>query len=413
MTVRTVVVTTGRADYGLLYPLLTRLAADDRFELSIIATGSHLHAEQGNTVDDIIDDGFEVTYRIALPAEGDDRLATAHATGAGISRVADALCDIAPDVVVILGDRFEAFAAASAAAILAVPVAHIHGGELTFGSLDDAFRHAITKLSTLHFASTEEYRRRIIQMGESPSAVFRVGALAVDNVMETALEEAEKPTGARGAICDSSTLLVTFHPLTRGGDSAGELQELLTALDALPAFRVLFTAPNVDAGGRALRTQIESWVEANSERSQLVPALGWRGYLSAARSCAAVVGNSSSGLIEVPALRVASVDIGGRQAGRIHPPSVVHAEPDSASIKQAIEFATSAAHRAFAANAPNPYGDGHAAERIVEVLADRSLRERVIATGFTDLDFDLSEQRAPAGRSNCGRSPHPGEEPAL
>jgi len=385
MTVNVAVITIGRSDYGLLHPLVTRLNVDARFGLRLIATGSHLLPEQGMTVNEISKDGFEVLREVVLPYEGDSRLSTAHGTGAAITLLADALDETRTDVVVILGDRFETFAAAAAAVILDVPVAHIHGGELTQGSIDDAFRHAITKMATLHFAAAEEYRRRIIQMGEMPRSVFNVGALAVDNVLGTVLLDEGEFLKTYGVVCDSRTLLVTFHPVTRG-DSVRELQELLNALDAMPAYRVLFTAPNVDAGGRELYAIVQEWAKRRSERADLVQALGWRGYLSAARNAAAVVGNSSSGVIEVPALGVPSVDVGARQAGRIHPSSVVRAEADAGSISAALVRALSPEHRAAAAEAPNPYGDGHAAERIAEVLADTELLQRVRHATFSDLE---------------------------
>lgn len=388
MSIHIAVVTTGRADYGLLHPLLTLLAKDSRFELSLIVTGSHLVADQGLTVNEIARDGFDVFRSVALPEGEDSRLATARAVGEGVSLLASAIDESRADIVVVLGDRFEAFAAASASAILGVPVAHIDGGELTLGSLDDAFRHAITKLSTLHFTSADEYRRRVIQMGEPPFTVFNVGALAVDNVRTAELLDEAAFESTYGMTCDSSTLLVTFHPVTRGGDSLAELRDLLNALDLLPDFRVLFTAPNVDAGGRSVRAALDEWVSDHSDRAKLVPSLGWLGYLSAARNSAAVVGNSSSGVIEVPALGVPSVDIGTRQQGRIHPASVVHADSDVASIVRAVERATAPEHRERAAGAFNPYGDGHAAEKIVEALADAELLDRARNAHFVDLDFE-------------------------
>lgn len=385
MSIRVAVVTTGRADYGLLHPLLTLLDADERFDLKIIATGSHLRASQGHTVDEIEADGFTVFRPVPLP-EGDDPLSVARAMGRAVSLLAEAIAAADAGLVVILGDRFEAFAAAAASVTLGVPIAHIHGGELTYGSIDDAFRHAITKMATLHFASADEYRRRILQMGEQPFAAFDVGALAVDNVRNTELMDAQALAAAFGVTCDPSTLLVTFHPITRAPDSDAQLAELLKALDELTEFRVLFTAPNVDAGGEVLRSMIEEWVGRNSGRAQLVAALGWRGYLSAASICAAVVGNSSSGVIEVPALGVPSVDIGDRQAGRVHPESVIHAEQDNNSIATAVRQAASREQRALSATAPNPYGNGHAAERIADALADPSLLERARRAKFTDLD---------------------------
>lgn len=385
MSTRVAVVTTSRADYGLLHPLMARLVSDARFELQVIVTGSHLSDEHGMTVTEIEADGMPVAARIALPAGDDSRLATALATSEAVSGIARALSELRPDVVVVLGDRFETLAAAVAALILDIPLGHIHGGEVTLGSLDDPFRHAITKMATLHFASTEVYRKRIVQMGASPDAVFNVGALAVDNVATTKLLSPEEFAEKFGVVCDSETLLVTFHPVTRGGDSLAEQGELLAALDALPQFRVLFTAPNADAGGRALAAQLQTFIAENPERRALVTSLGRVGYLSAVHNSAAVVGNSSSGLIEVPAARVPSVDIGARQDGRVRPESVVHCAADAESIKAAIEQATSPEHRAFVASAQNPYGDGHTAERIAEVLADRPLIDRVRRASFHDI----------------------------
>jgi UDP-hydrolysing UDP-N-acetyl-D-glucosamine 2-epimerase len=387
VTVSIAAVTTGRADYGLLHPLLALLVEDNRFDLHLIVTGSHLREDQGMTVGEIESDGLPVFRRASLPSEGDDALSVARAMGAGVSLLAEAIEASGADILVVLGDRYEAFAAASAAVVLGVPVAHIHGGELTLGSIDDAFRHAITKLSALHFASTEEHRRRIVQMGEPGFAVFNVGALAVDNVRCADLLSEEAFEQAYGFGCGPDTLLVTFHPVTRGGDSLGELRELLDALESIPELRVLFTAPNVDAGGGALRDALEAWVQSHPARARLVTALGWRGYLSAARNCAAVAGNSSSGLIEVPALGVPSVDVGTRQAGRSRPQSVVHAAADAKSIEAAIRQALLPSHGQQAAVASNPYGDGRSAERIAEALADRQLLHRARLARFVDLDF--------------------------
>ena len=387
MSIQVAVVTTSRADYGLLYPLLVRLRDDERFELTLIATGSHLREDLGYTLEEIEADGFRVFARVALPHEGDSRLETAHATGAGLSLLADALAEASPDVLVVLGDRYEAFAAAAAALIVDIPVAHIHGGELTFGSLDDPMRHAITKMATVHFASAEVYQHRIVQMGEPGWSVFNVGALAVDNVIDTKLLTPGQFAEQFGVACDADTLLVTYHPVTRGGDWRPELDGFLAALDQLAEFRVLITAPNADAGGREIAAALTSWVAANSERAAIVASLGRVGYLSAARNCAAVVGNSSSGLIEVPALHVPSVDIGLRQEGRLRPASVVHCESDTGSIVEAVRTATSAEHRELARTAPNPYGDGGTAGKIVAVLADADLKRWASEARFVDLEF--------------------------
>ncbi|MDO8848028.1 MAG: UDP-N-acetylglucosamine 2-epimerase [Coriobacteriia bacterium] len=393
MSIRVTLVTTSRADYGLLYPLMMRLRSDARFALSVVVTGAHLAEEHGLTVREVEADGMPISHRVVLPAGDDSRGATARAIGAAVPALAAAFEESVPDLVVLLGDRFETFSAATAALVLDVPIAHIHGGEVTLGSLDDPFRHAITKMSTLHFTAAEEYRRRVVQMGAPGFAVFNTGALAVDNVVGTEFLTPEVFAGSFGVVCDETTLLLTFHPVTRLGDSTAEADELLRALDSLPRFRALFTTPNADAGGRALLARLEAFRDAHPGRVDIVTSLGRVGYLSAAKNAAAVVGNSSSGLIEVPALGVPSVDIGTRQAGRVRPESVIHADPDAASIAAAIERATSPEHRAFARTAPNPYGDGHAAERMAELLADRALVARAREAGFSDLEFEGPHDR--------------------
>lgn len=387
MSRRIAVVTTSRADYGLLHPLLVRLAGDARFDLQLIVTGAHLAEAHGLTVNEIEADGMPISHRVPLPAGDDSRLSTARAIGVAVPGLASAIDEITPDVLVVLGDRFETFSAATAALVLDVPIAHIHGGEVTLGSLDDPFRHAITKMATLHFAAADVYRDRIVQMGAPAFAVFNTGALAVDNVLGTELLGPDAFHERFGVVCDAGTLLLTFHPVTRAGDSMAEMDELLTALEGVPEFRLLFTAPNADAGGRALAERLEAFRVKHPERVQLVTSLGRVGYLSAARNSAAVVGNSSSGLIEVPALGVPSVDIGVRQSGRVRPASVVHSGPDATSIAGAIRTAASREHRVLAAAAPNPYGDGHAADKMAELLADASLVARAREAGFGDLQF--------------------------
>jgi UDP-hydrolysing UDP-N-acetyl-D-glucosamine 2-epimerase len=386
MSIHVAVVTGSRADYGLLYPLLRLLRDDQRFELSIIVTGAHLDEGQGMTVAEIERDAMPVAARVVLPLEDGTRLGVARALGAAIQGIATELERITPEVLVLLGDRYEILAAAAAAAILQVPIAHIHGGELTYGAIDDAFRHAITKMSSLHFASTARYAHRIIQMGEDQRTVFDVGALAADNVISVPPISADEFLDRYGVSCGPDTLLVTFHPASAGTDSQHQLGELLRALDELPALRVLFTGSNADAEGHELTRIVRECADAHPERASFVVSLGRQGYLSAVRNAAAVVGNSSSGVIEVPVLGVPSVDIGDRQAGRIRPDSVVHVEPNADAIKQGIERVVSDDFRAAAAASANPYGDGHTAERIADVLADRHLLESLVPKKFHDLD---------------------------
>ena len=384
---RVAVFTGSRADYGLLRPLLRLLRVDDRFELRLIVTGAHLDEAHGMTVREIEAEGMPISARVPLPLDDDSLSGVARAMGAAVGGVADALEEWTPDVLVVLGDRYEAFAAAAAATVLRVPIAHIHGGELTYGAIDDAFRHSITKMADLHFTATREYRRRVIQMGADPSTVHDVGALAADNALaapDLSPDEFEERYHVR---CDRDTLLVTFHPASAGGDSADHLRALLEALDRLADFHVLFTGSNADAEGSVLTAMVRDYVAAHGDRAAFVVSLGHDGYMAAVRNAAAVVGNSSSGIIEVPILGVPSVDIGDRQAGRLRPASVIHVEPTAGAIIPAVLQATSEEFRSLAAGSGNPYGDGHTAERIVKVLADSGGLAAARTASFFDIDF--------------------------
>lgn len=386
MSARVAVVTGSRSEYGLFHPLLTALKDAGACEPRLIVTGAHLDERYGLTVREIEEDGFAIAARVPIPLD-DSGLGVARATGIAVTGIAEALSEDSPDIVLILGDRYEALAAATAAMLLRIPIAHLHGGELTEGAIDDSIRHAITKMASLHFVSTEEYRRRVIQMGEDPAAVFTVGALGVDNALSTSLLDREGVTGATGLTFDRPTALVTFHPITHAADSGiAQVDALLGALDDHPELDVLFTLPNADEGNRAIRDRIESWVAHNADRTRAHPSLGRVGYLSALALCDVVVGNSSSGVIEAPSFGKPVVDIGDRQAGRVRAESVRHCEPDRDAIAVAIERALTPDERTKAATAHNPYGDGHAAQRIAGVLRD------AVATGvssrkrFHDID---------------------------
>lgn len=363
------VVTGSRADYGLLAPLLRRLEATPGFDTGLLVTGAHLSMSHGRTASEIAADGFRVDAEIALSLDDDTAVGTSAAFAAAVTGVAAALARLCPDLVVVLGDRYEILAAAVASQIARVPVAHLHGGECTLGAVDDTFRHAVTKLSLLHFVSTKEYRDRVIRMGEDPERVHCVGALGLDNIRKlaplsrTELEERlEFDLGER-------YLAVTFHPVTLESDSLAQNRSLLDALNAHSDLRCVFTRPNADTGNLELAALVERWVAKRPARATLVTSLGSRAYLSLVREAAAVVGNSSSGILEAPALGVPVVDIGSRQWGRIRPPSVIHCPPDRDAIASAIAEAISPEWRALAAHASTPYGDGHAAERIVAVLS--------------------------------------------
>jgi UDP-hydrolysing UDP-N-acetyl-D-glucosamine 2-epimerase len=346
----------------------------------------HLSEHYGMTVRLIEEDGFRVDARVEMLPENDTPLAVARATGVGTTRIAEVLDDLEPDLVVILGDRFEALAAATAAFLMRIPVAHVHGGEITLGALDDGLRHAITKMSLLHFASTEEYAQRIVQMGEKPANVFMVGALGIDNVRSIVTLDRSTLEAEIGIPAAANIILATYHPVTLGedGGSAREFAELLAALEDTDRF-VVFTRPNADAGNAAINRMLDEWVAARPDARAAFSALGHQRYLSLASSADLVIGNSSSGIIEVPALGTPVVDIGSRQAGRVVPVAVVHSEPDRASIQHAIETAMSPAHRAAISSSANPYGDGHAAERIVQVLREADISRAALRKGFHDL----------------------------
>lgn len=351
---RICIVTTTRADWGLLCPLARRLQADSRCELSVVAGNMHLDPRYGMTVNEIEADGFRVAARVPLTPADDTPAATAMACGDFLSGIAGAFAQIRPDIVVILGDRFEMLPVATAATVMSITIAHIAGGEITEGAIDDNVRHALTKLSFLHFTATDEYRRRVIQMGEEPWRVIDTGALGVYNMLNERLMDKEALEASVGMEFTPGTLLVTLHPATRDTvDAATRCRALLDALDRFPASKVLFTHPNNDPEGRVIIAMTEEYARRNPERVTVVPSLGRVRYLSALRQVSAVVGNSSSGLVEVPAAGIPTVDIGIRQQGRTAGPSVIHCEADADSIAAAIARALSG--DCPSAPADNPY----------------------------------------------------------
>jgi len=383
---RVCIVTGSRAEYGLFRPLLRALSSDPAFEPYVVVTGQHLAERFGLTVREVEADPWRIGARVEIPLEDDTEAGMTRATATALTGFADAFAAERPDLVVVLGDRFETFAVATAAFLARIPIAHLHGGELTFGALDDGMRHAITKLATLHFTSTEEYARRVINMGEDPARVHVVGAIGLDNVLAESRCSREELETETGFTFGEKSALVTFHPATVDGDAAqGQTIELTGALSRLVGYHVLVTHPNADAHGRAVADVLTAWVAEDAECRTFVESLGVRRYLSVVREVDVVVGNSSSGLIEVPSLGTPTVDIGDRQEGRVRPASVVHCEPMADEIVSAIKQATSPE---FASNLvlSNPYGDGRTAPRIVEELrvwleGDRSIKKRFYEGG--------------------------------
>lgn len=386
MSRRVCVVTGSRAEYGLLYWLLKEIEAHPALTLQLVATGMHLSPEFGLTVRDIEKDGFRVDRKVENLLSSDSASGISKSIGLGVIGFADAFEQLRPEIVVLLGDRFEIFAAAQAALVANIPIAHLHGGETTEGAIDEAFRHAITKMAHLHFTAAEEYRQRVLQMGEAPERVFNFGAAAIDNLKRLQLlprAELEQSIGRKLA---SKNLLVTFHPATMEPDAAqGQFEELLKALDRVPEVQLLFTMPNADAGGRALIALVNDYVSRNPDRAAAYTSLGQLRYLSLMRQVDGVVGNSSSGIIEAPFLRTGTVNIGDRQKGRVRAASVIDCDTQADAIAQAIETLLSPQFQSVIKAGASPYGDEPVAARIAQVLADTSL-EGILKKSFHGFD---------------------------
>ena len=367
------VITGTRADWGLLSPAARLLRDTPGVRLSVVATNMHLSQRHGHTVDGIIAEGFDVTHRVAVPEGADDSGAgRAHAAAVCLAGVADALAELLPDTAVILGDRFEALASAQAAVLTAVPVTHLHGGETSRGAVDDSMRHAITKLASLHLCATDDARQRIIQMGEQPDSVITVGAPGVYNALKMPkmpLDELRRSLGGFD-IDPERTLLVTYHPETndRAASPAQRFEALLQALDRFDGCNIILTGTNNDAGANGIRSLAAEYAAANPERVLGVESLGARRYLSTMARCAAVVGNSSSGIIEAPSMRVPTVDIGGRQAGRQCADSVIHCAAGANDIAEAIAEALTPEARMRAATVANPYYRPETPHAIVDAI---------------------------------------------
>lgn len=370
---RKIAVFTGtRAEYGLLYWLLKDIKTDPDLELQLIVSAMHLSPEFGMTYQQIEADGFAITEKVEMLLSSDSAVGTAKSIGLGVIGFADALARIKPDVLIILGDRFEALAVAQAAMILRIPIAHIHGGEITEGAYDDAIRHAITKLSLLHFTSTETHRNRVIQLGESPSRVHNVGAVGLDHLARSDLMSVSALATSLSFKLEQPYVLVTYHPVTLASEPAEEsFLNLLAALDEYPEFQVILTYPNADDGGRVIIPKLEAYAKKQSQRVLAIPSLGQLRYLSAVKHAAVVVGNSSSGIIEVPSFKVPTVNIGERQRGRLAAKSVFSCAADTGSIVSTL----SSALDADLSQVPNPYSKGNASGAILEQLKLADLTE--------------------------------------
>lgn len=363
------VVTGTRAEYGLLRPLLTVLARDVDICLQLVVTGAHLSPEFGKTEETIRADGFADFERLEMLLSSDTPIGMAKSTGIAVIGFSDLFSRLAPDVVVVLGDRYEMLAAAQAAMLLRIGIAHIHGGEITEGAVDDSIRHAVTKMANIHFVSEEEHKRRVLQMGEEPHRVHLVGALGWDAILGTDFLPLRALGRALSFSLKKGFFLFTYHPETRGEEgSLSPLENILSALDAFPAHQVLMTKANSDAGGRAINRRLEQYAQEHSDRCVLFASLGTLRYLSAIRECALLIGNSSSALIEAPILGTPAVNIGNRQKGRHRYGNVIEATTDRKDIERGICEALSPSFQKMCKNTVIPLADGHVAKRIACIL---------------------------------------------
>ena len=378
------VVTGTRAEYGLLKRLISLICESPSLELQLIATGTHLSKKHGETRKEIEADGYIIDREIDLNLIADSPLALSNSTALGVKGFANAFDSLRPELILVLGDRFEILSAVIAAMFARIPIAHIHGGELTEGAIDDAIRHSVTKFSHLHFVGSEEYRQRVVQLGENPNTVFNVGGLGVDAIKHTDLIAKPELESSLGIKFRTKNLLITFHPVTLEKEtSLRQTKEMLNALSGIEDACLIFTMPNADTDNLAIFDQINKFVD-NHDNAYAFPSLGQLRYLSCLAQVDAVVGNSSSGLLEAPSFKIPTVNIGDRQNGRMRCESIIDCKPTSTDIRRAIDTAYSAGFRASTLKVVNPYGAGGAPERIVEIL-DQVNFDDLVQKSFYDL----------------------------
>ena len=373
MSRRVCIVTGTRAEYGLLRWVMHGVQKAPGLQLQLLATGMHLSPEFGLTYREIEADSFQIDAKVEMLVSADTATGTAKSMGLGLIGFGDAFARLQPDLIVLLGDRFEVFAAAAAALVAGIPVAHLHGGETTEGAFDESIRHAVTKMSHLHFVAADAYRQRVIQLGEQPERVFLVGGLGIDAIQHTVLLDRAALEASMGVVLGAKNLLITFHPVTLEQQSSEhQMAELLAALGTLQDTRLIFTMPNADNGSRALGQMVADFVASHPQACAFA-SLGQLRYLSCLKLVDGVVGNSSSGLAEAPSLGVGTINIGDRQLGRLKASSVIDCLPQRQAIIDAVQTLYSPAFRQTVQHTVNPYGQGGASEKIVRVLQDHPL----------------------------------------
>ncbi|MGF7059794.1 UDP-N-acetylglucosamine 2-epimerase [Brassicibacter mesophilus] len=380
------VITGTRAEYGLLRPLIKRINEDKELKLQLIATGMHLSPEFGLTFKEIEADEFIIDEKVEVLLSSDTPVGISKSMGLAMIGFADAFERLKPDMIVVLGDRYEIFSAVSAASVARIPIAHLHGGETTEGAFDEAFRHSITKMSYLHFTSTEAYRERVIQLGESPDRVFNVGAIGIESIKELKLldkNELEKDINFKFG---EKTALVTFHPVTfENSTSKNQFQELLNALDRFADLKIIFTKANSDTDGRIINSMIDDYVKKHETKAIAFTSMGQLRYLSAMKYVDLVMGNSSSGIIEAPSFRVPVINIGDRQKGRIQGETIINSEPLENEIQKSIELGLSNNFKEKVKNSKNLYGEGEVSEKVLYILKKYLIKKIELKKKFYDL----------------------------
>ena len=384
------IVTGTRAEYGLLKPVIDKVYHSDLLELQLVVTGMHLSTEFGLTYKEIEEDGYPITSKVEMLLGSDTPVGITKSMGVAMIGFADCFDQNKPDIVVILGDRYEMLAAASAAMIARIPIAHIHDGELTEGIIDEAIRHSITKMSHIHFTTVEEYRKRVIQLGESPSTVYNLGALGVENAKKVNLLPKEELENMIGFQFHFPTIMVTYHPVTLEKTFAQkQFEEILDVIDRHKEISVIFTKANADTDGRIINEMIDEYVNLNKDRCRGYTSLGQKKYLSALQFCDAVVGNSSSGIIEVPSFKIPTVNIGDRQKGRARAESVIDCGNGGEQIDAALMKALSDEFRDKISGIKNPYEGEKTSEKIVEIISKRVYEGIDIRKKFYDIEVGV------------------------
>lgn len=381
------IMTGTRAEYGLLKSLMQGINKDNDLELYLIVSGMHLSPEFGMTYKEIEEDGFQINAKVEMLLSSDSPAGISKSIGLGVIGFADEFQRADLDMLILLGDRYEALSAAICALVMRIPIAHLHGGELTEGAIDEGIRHSITKMSYLHFTSTEQYRNRVIQLGENPERVFYVGALGVENIKKINLMTKEELERSIHFEIDENTVIVTYHPVTLENNTVEEqFLNLLEVLDRNPKIRMIFTKANADTNGRIVNELIDKYAAQNSERACAFVSLGQKRYLSALKYCRIVIGNSSSGIIEAPSFGKPIINIGDRQKGRICADSVINCGYTQQEIQQAMETALTKEFENKASNCRNPYEKENTAANIISVIKDYLLNDKIkLKKGFYDI----------------------------